>query len=308
MRFMMKAPNSPRTYTNTATARAGSLSVSASDTVSVFGPQLTISKVCDGQSFFRNDTATARITVTNGDTIAKNVMVTDQIVGGQADLVSASVDGRQLSGSSWNLGTMNPRESKVITATFKLRSIGTITNQARVTADCFGGAADSCSWQVQSPPALQQSIVDRLGGNSDEDNFALGQTFNYLITLENEGDLPLQVKMTVTFPPEIDLVGSTAMLVAGPGATQPLQELTMSSVGGRKYEIVFPNLLKARGAGQQARKAFIMVPVKGNTESTNRAFTVSVSLVWTAFDMTGSQNLGKSGEVIFGETSWIGSR
>jgi uncharacterized repeat protein (TIGR01451 family) len=308
IRFMMKAPNSPRTFTNTATASAGTLNVSASDTVSVYGPQISISKECSREAMFRNETGTATITVTNtGEATANNVTVTDQIVSGQADLVSATMDGRDLGTSgNWSIGTLGPRETKVINTTFKLRSVGVITNQARVMADCFGGTQDNCSWTVLAPPALQQSVVDRLGGDADEDNFTLGQGFNYLIALENEGDLPLQVKMTVTFPNEIDLVGDKAFVVAGPGATQPLQELTMQSLGGRKYEIVFPNLLKARQAGQQARKAFIMVPAKGNTPSTDRAFTVSVSLVWTAFDSTGSQNLGKSGEVIFGETSWIG--
>jgi uncharacterized repeat protein (TIGR01451 family) len=310
MRFMMKAPNSPRTYTNTATARAGSLSVSASDTVSVYGPQISISKECQAVLKFRNDQGTATITITNSsDATANNVVVTDQIIAGQAILLSATLDGRDLGTSgTYSIGTLGPRETKVINTTFKLTSPGIITNQARVMADCFGGAQDSCSWTVLAPPALQQSIVDRLGGDADEDNFPLGQQFNYLVALENEGDLPLQVKMTVTFPPEIDPIGDKAFVVAGPGASQALQDLTMRSLGGRKYEIMFPNLLKARGAGQQARKAYIMLPAKGNTESTDRAFTVSVSLVWTAFDSTGNTNLGKSGEVIFGETSWIGQR
>jgi uncharacterized repeat protein (TIGR01451 family) len=310
MRFMMKAPNSPRTYTNTATARAGSLSVSASDTVSVYGPQISISKECQAVLKFRNEQGTATITITNSsDATANNVVVTDQIIAGQAILLSATLDGRDLGTSgTYSIGTLGPRETKVINTTFKLTSPGIITNQARVTADCFGGAQDSCSWTVLAPPALQQSIVDRLGGDADEDNFPLGQQFNYLVALENEGDLPLQVKMTVTFPPEIDPIGDKAFVVAGPGASQALQDLTMRSLGGRKYEIMFPNLLKARGAGQQARKAYIMLPAKGNTESTDRAFTVSVSLVWTAFDSTGNTNLGKSGEVIFGETSWIGQR
>ena len=54
-------------------------------------------------------------------------------------------------------------------------------------------------------------------------------------------------------------------------------------------------------------RAYIVVLAKGNTVSSDEAFTVSVSLTWNAID-AGGNFLNKKGKVVFGETSWIGSR
>lgn len=124
-----------------------------------------------------------RIVVANpGDLPARDVIVTDDVPSGFTYLSSnpqATISGGKL---TWQLGTLRPRESRVVEINLRADQQGVANNCATVrTAD--GLTASDCAATTVVVPTLEVTVVGPTSGE-------VGQQVQYVATISNRGNLP----------------------------------------------------------------------------------------------------------------------
>lgn len=169
------------TYTNTAVAtEAGGQRADASATTRVIKPILTVSKTCPSLRYLGRP-AQFDITVRNdGDAEARNVMLTDRIPAGLQFLRAS--DGGQMSAGlvNWNVGTLQPGDSRTVTVDVNCTTIGSHRNTVVAKSYCSEASAE-CTLEVRGVPALLLECIDV------EDPIEVGKQITYIITVLNQG-------------------------------------------------------------------------------------------------------------------------
>ncbi|MGI9015360.1 MAG: DUF7507 domain-containing protein [Phycisphaerales bacterium] len=211
-------------FTNTAKVTADSnLSAEASASTTVREPVLAITKT-GPESDFVGVPVPYEITVRNtGDGPARNAVITDTLPAG-AEFVSAS-DGGRAAGStvSWNVGTLEPGASKTVQLSIRAGTMGSVTNTAKVNAECAKEAVATARTEYTGRSALLLEVVD------DNDPVRVGNTTTYTITVTNQGSASDDVTIKATLEPSVSFVsatGQSAHAVSGATITfQPVRNL-----------------------------------------------------------------------------------
>ncbi|RMF83035.1 MAG: DUF11 domain-containing protein [Planctomycetota bacterium] len=202
------------TFTNRVVA-TGDGGLSAEDTCQtvVTQPVLTVSKSGPATRYIGRP-ADYEITVQNtGDAPARDTVLTDTVPAG-LQFVSASDGGNFGNGVvTWNLGTLQPNESRTVTVQLRPTQATTARNTASAKAFC-AEAQDSTEMEVKGVPAILLEVVDV------EDPIEVGSNITYIITVTNQGTaVGTNIVVNAELPPEMEYVSSDG---------------TQASIDGRK--------------------------------------------------------------------------
>ena len=254
------------TYTNTAEATAdGGLKATATARTVVRVPVLVLTKTAPKTRFVGRP---ARFTITvanNGDAPAKNTVLVDTIPAG-TQFVTASAGGRMAGGKvTWQLGTLNPKDTATVSVTVKPTAQGQIRNSATATAYCTK-ASDQAMTVVKGIPAILLECVDI------EDPIEVGSRETYVITVTNQGSADgTNIVIQCTLPAEQEYVsatGPTRVVSKGKAVTfAPLGSLAA------KAKVVYRVVTKGLKAGDTRFKVALtsdqMSSPAEETESTH---------------------------------------
>jgi uncharacterized repeat protein (TIGR01451 family) len=204
----LKATETGKFVNEAVATGAGGLTSSASHTLVVKKPVLTVAKTGPAKRYLDRN-ADYVITVENkGDGAARDTVVVDTLPAGM-QFVSASQGGVHQSGKvTWKLGILAPGTSKQIVVRAKAAKIGVQRNVANVTAYCASGSAQTTT-EVVGIPAILLEVADL------EDPIEVGANETYVIEVTNQGSAPgTNIKITCTISDE-------QQYVSGTGPTQP---------------------------------------------------------------------------------------
>jgi len=171
------------TFDNSASAVAeGNLSADSNSTTTVVTqPVLTVTKTCPAKRYLGRN-ITYNIVVTNeGNGPAVNTTL-DDCIPTNTTMVSAS-DGGTVSerGALWDLGTLQPRESKELSVTVRADSLGEAENCAAASAECADTVKECCVTVVSGIPAILLEVIDIA------DPIEIGSNETYEIRVTNQG-------------------------------------------------------------------------------------------------------------------------
>lgn len=248
-------PQRVGTFTNSATATGdGGLTATTSCTTTVTETTLQVTKTASRAEVYIGRNVDFEITVTNtGNATAEGTAVRDQIPNGWA-YVSAA-DGGQMSGNTvtWNVGNLEPGQSRTVHVTLKANSANQSENQAFATARC--AQAD-----VRSPIAAVGIAAILLEVIDVEDPVEVGQNLTYVITATNQGsEVGTNIVIAVDIQPEAEFVSASSQF-----------GLTASQSGATVTFAPLPRL-------EPRAKAEYRVIVKG-TQAGDTRFTTRMTL------------------------------
>ncbi|TLD42693.1 MAG: hypothetical protein JETT_1036 [Candidatus Jettenia ecosi] len=261
-------PDKTGKYTNTATATAeGGLSAkSNAATVSVKKPVLAITKTGPDKRFIGRKITYDIVVSNKGDGPAVSSIIED-IIPDETSFMSAS-DRGSLTGRNvlWNLGTLQPQDSKKVSVTLRAESKGKVINRATVKAVCAEPVSASAVTQILGIPAILLEVVDV------EDPVAVGDSVTYAITVTNQGsEASTNTEITCTLEDTMQYVSST-------GPTKGIVEGKKVSFGplptlAPKAQASWKVIIKALNAGDVRFKVNMIEdclarPVE-ETEATN---------------------------------------
>ncbi len=182
----------------------GNLRAQAEHTVLVQKAQLTISKTGPAARYLDRPAVWEIRVVNTGEAALTTVVVRDQLPPELSFLTAT--EGGQLTGTDviWNLGTLQPREQKVVQVTTRSAKLTRqAVNAAVVTAD--GGLQEraEAAIEIRGVPAFDLDVA-KVG-----DPVALKGTVRYTITVTNRGSLPANgVEITATVPAQMVVTGA----------------------------------------------------------------------------------------------------
>jgi hypothetical protein len=286
-------------FTNTATARAAGQQVSASSSVSVTGPTLSVTKKCTGTSV---DQSAGRATITvrnDGSVPAYGIRVVDNLPAGMG--ATGASDGGSATGGSvtWgNIGDLAPGDSKTITFNYQITGLGRLVNRVSV-ADQYNcaTASDECVILVFGPPGAQAEVVDGLAGNLDADAFPVGSEFYYRAVVQNEGSLELMINLNITLSSEMERAGIVGK-TGNNGMTIPSAPFAPGqTVDGVTYEFSFRL--------QPGQKMPIRIPVRAVKATPTRAAKMGLQVRWDAINPDTGATMEYFGVFEVQETTWI---
>ena len=174
-------------------------------------PELSLVKTGSAAVYIGGE-RTYTITATNsGEAPLTGVIITDTFPAGMAYVSNSANGTRDGSVITWNIGDLDLNESAAVTVTLRGVTAGTVSNQARVTADQNTEAEASLSIQVLATPGAHLSIIDT------SDPLAVGEEGGYTITVENQSaDSPItNVRVTVSVPTELDILAAAGGVISG---------------------------------------------------------------------------------------------
>lgn len=189
--FRAIAPTAEGTYTNTADATDGTVTLSADPVeVAVGAPRLTISKTADTLTTSPGDTLTYTITYSNDSPVeTNNTQITDELPLGLT-FVSATDGGSYDTNTgviTWDVGTLYPGDGPFtvsFTATvddpYPAGGSIPLVNTATIDSDDTDPASNDASVFIQLPLQLQKS--------ADTDVLAPGGTVTFTIDYANTGN------------------------------------------------------------------------------------------------------------------------
>lgn len=186
----------------------GNLRAEDSGTIAIREPVLVLA--IEGPDLhYVNSVGDYQILVTNeGDGPARDTTVTFNLPQG-ASFSSATEGGRAAGGSAvWNLGTIQPGQTRRLNASANYSQQGTARAQATATAVCAQATSNVVTTEVQGIPAILLEMVD------ERDPVAIGQNEVYTIRVTNQGS---QVDRNVQI---VALIPDVATYVSANGPTQ----------------------------------------------------------------------------------------
>lgn len=193
-------------YTNTAVATAeGGLSAKSNTaTVTVRKPVLAITKTGPDKRYIGRKITYDIVVSNKGDGPALSTVIEDTIPVNIA-FVSAS-SGGLLTGRSvvWNLGTLQPQDSKKVRLTLRADGIGRAINKATAKAVCSEPVSASAVTEILGIPAILLEVIDTL------DPTEVGEAETYVITVTNQGsDVSTNIKITCLLEDSMQYVSSS---------------------------------------------------------------------------------------------------
>jgi uncharacterized repeat protein (TIGR01451 family) len=171
------------TFDNVASAVAsGDLSANSNSTSTLITqPVLTLTKTGPERRFIgRNITYNLRVT-NEGNAPAVNTSL-DDCIALNTTMVSAS-DGASISNRTalWDMGTLQPHESREVSVTVVADSMGEAKNMAVASAECADAATAELITIIGGIPAILLEVIDLA------DPIELGGTETYEIRVTNQG-------------------------------------------------------------------------------------------------------------------------
>jgi len=248
-----------------ATARDG-VTASAMVELSVVKPELTISSNVPAMRFVGNNIS-SEISVQNvGDGQARNTVIT-QYLAADTGFVNANEGGvLQNNTVVWNVGTLNPGETKTVTSRVSTKSIMTVRTSAIAEAHQADSVETVMITDVQGVSALKVNMGDI------NDPVPVGDNEVYFIRVTNQGSLNATgVRLKAILEDAMEFVSST-------GPSEPTVE--GNTVVFARVPTLAPNavaewrvVIKARKAGDVRFTAVIdsdqLTEAVESTESTN---------------------------------------
>ncbi len=182
-------------FNNTATlvAEGGLQAESNTTTTFVKQPVLTITKTGPKKSYTGRN-ITYHIVVTNKGNGPAASTILEDVIPVNASFVNAG-QGGVLSGSTitWNLGTLQPRDSRKVSVTLKDNGLGEVRNTATVKATCANPVSASVTTNVLGIAAILLEVIDLT------DPIEIGDNETYEIAVTNQGsDYSTNIKITCT--------------------------------------------------------------------------------------------------------------
>jgi uncharacterized repeat protein (TIGR01451 family) len=175
-------------------------------------PVLAIEKSGPETALINSDVAYNVIVSNRGTSLARAVVVTDEIPDG---LAHSSGQSRL----TFNVGDLAPNQSRSIPVTLKATKRGRHCNNAIATASNAAKVSDdACTLVVQPGLKIEKTTADR--------ELLINRTASYDIVLSNTGDVPLTgVVVTDTAATETSIVSAQGGTVSGNTATWNIGEL-----------------------------------------------------------------------------------
>lgn len=226
-------------FSNTATvvAEGGLRAESNTVTTIVKQPLLTIRKR-GPERIYTGRNITYNIDVSNkGDGPAASAIIED-IIPGNASFVSASQGGIFAGNTvTWNLGTLQPRDSRKVSVTLKDKGLGVVKNIATVKAVCAAPVSASATTQVLGIAAILLEVIDV------EDPIEVGDNETYVITVTNQGsETGTNIKVVCMLEDTMQYVsssGPTTGTVSVDGKTVTFDPLpTLASKANTSWKVV----------------------------------------------------------------------
>lgn len=188
-------------FSNTATASAqGGLTATSNTTSTVIkAPVLTIDKKCPDKLRIGQNMKFDIVVTNTGTAVANNTVITDAVPAG-ARFVSATEGGATSGGNVvWNVGALNPGQSKTVSVTFGGGAQGALQNTATASCTCAQSVSDSCTVTLQGVPDIGTFITD------DDGVVNVGTPHTYRYEVKNQGQIDLtNVKVEMTFEPGLE--------------------------------------------------------------------------------------------------------
>lgn len=186
-------------------------------------PIVEIAKTADKELYKVGETITWTVSVTNAveGTTATNVIVTDAIPVGVAD-VTASAGVVENGTFTWQIGDLPYGETKTVTLTGTVTDEAgdTLENTAKVTHD-DGEDDDTVIVEVEHP--IPSFDVDK---TSDADVYSVGDTINYTIIVTNTSEYTAKdVVVTDTMPDSVKPLTTDTGQISGQTVTAVIPEM-----------------------------------------------------------------------------------
>lgn len=193
------------TFTNSAMVVAEGLSGESNQTKTVVKqPVLAIAK-SGPERIYLGRKITYDIVVTNkGDGPAVSATIEDAIPA-NTSVASASQGGAAVGSTvTWNLGTLQPNDSRKVSVTLNPAGIGVVKNTATAKAGCAAAVTASTSTEVLGISAILLEVIDV------EDPIEVGGNETYEIAVTNQGsDTGTNVKITCVLEDTMQYVSSS---------------------------------------------------------------------------------------------------
>jgi uncharacterized repeat protein (TIGR01451 family) len=183
---------------------AEGVSEKASHCVKVGEAKLTLAKTGPKTSYL-NIPATYFITVRNpGTSAATNVVITDPVPD-KMTFIRASNAGRLKDNVvRWDIGTLEPGQNRTVQVTLQARAAGAILNQATAAAARGLKATAKVVTNFKGVSALFVELVDT------EDPVEVGEETSYVITVKNQGMVPVTNILVIGLVPhEVTVIKAT---------------------------------------------------------------------------------------------------
>ncbi len=193
----------------TASATGGLTAESAKVATVIKQPVLTIKAECGGQALIGRN-VTCKFTVKNtGDAVAESTVVR-ATVSPNTTFVSADNGGTGGGTVTWNLGNLNPGETKTVSYTARTSGAGQITCSATANANCAAQVTDQCNSSVIGVPDIGTLVTDDTGVTT------VGDPQTYRVEVKNQGQVNLtNTKMVLTLPAGMEFISSAEGKLVG---------------------------------------------------------------------------------------------
>ena len=252
------------TFTNSATVVAEGLSGESNQTTTVVKqPVLSIAKSGPAKVYVGRK-ITYDIVITNkGDGAAASTIIEDAIPSNTS--VASASQGGAVAGSTvtWNVGTLQPNDSRKVSVTLNPAGIGIVNNVVTAKAGCAAAVSAAASTEVSGISAILLEVIDI------EDPIEVGGNETYEITVTNQGsDTGTNVKVTCMLEDQMQFVSTSGPTkgTCADGKTVTFDPLpTLASKAKATWKVI----VKAVGEGDvRFRVNMIEDCLKRNVEET----------------------------------------
>ncbi len=252
-------PEKEGTIVNCASVRAEPRTCAATF---VGKPVIAIEKNGPATALLGADVAYNMVVKNTGSAVARNVVVTDPVPQG----FSHSSGQREL---TFNVGDLNPGQSKPLSVTFKANQRGRICNVATASSSNAGKvSAEACTLIQQPGLKIEKSTTDK--------ELLINRTATYAIVVSNTGDVPLtSVVVSDVAAAQTSIVSAEGGSVSGNTATWNVGQLGV----GEKKTLGLKIASKTPGRFCNTASVTTAQGLKGSSEACTEWIGVSGVLV-----------------------------